>query len=286
MGLSSSFDLSRITNLENRLTADESIMVTNNDTSTQIIPVLKVTGATNALVMDLAPGTNAQWMGIMNGDGTYSLAWGRFITGSKAIEMRAYFDNLTFRTGRSGTATTADMNFITNDQVVAGISANINLMPRGVVNISPNNGGTNNNGVQCILNSAGQPVFKSINAAIANCSLKWGSNGLYSRDQNDVNYTPVYASAFNVSSDISFKENVEDYDESALDHIKNTKVRKYNLKNDNLNNARIGLIRGEAPPQLQADDDTLDLYQMVSMMWKAIQELTATVETLQGAAGK
>lgn len=287
MGISQVFDVNRVTNLENRLDVDESLMVTNDDTQRQNIPSLRITGATNSLIQELDPATNGAWFGIMQDDTYYNLALGRFVTGSKAIEMRSYFDNLTFRTGRSATATSADMNFITNDQVVAGISQNINLMPRGVVNISPNNGGTNNNGVQCILNAAGQPVFKSINAAIANSSLKWGSVGLYVRDQNDVNYTPIYSSAFNVASDVAFKTDIADYSESALDHINKTKVRKYKLKNEDPKSPdRIGLIRDEAPEQLQAEDSTLDVYQMCSMLWKAVQELTEQVQQLKGAAAK
>lgn len=287
MGLSTTFDVSRVTNLENRLTADEAAMITNNNTGQQSINTLKITGMTNAFVMDGAPANNGQWLGIMNGDGTYSIGLGRYATGSKAVEMRAYYDNLTFRTGRSGTATSAEMNFITNDQDVAGILQNINLMPRGNVNICPANGGTNTNGVAATLNAAGQPCFKAINSSISNASLKWGSTGLYVRDQNDANYQPIFSSAFNVASDMSFKTDVQDYSESALDHIKNTKVRKYKLKNDNPQTPdRIGLIRDEAPQQLQTEDSTLDLYQMCSMLWKSVQELSAELDSLKGAAAK
>jgi hypothetical protein len=283
--LNQTFDVSRITNLENRLTADEALMLTNNDTARQNVPYLNVNGTTNALVSIVDPAANGCWWGIMQDPTLYNLAIGRFATGSKAIEIRAYFDNLTIRTGRSGTATSADFNLITNDQAVAGISANANLMPRGVLNLCPNNGGLNTNGVSVILNGAGQPVLKSINTAIANSALKMGSAGLYVRDSGDVNYTPIYSSAFNVASDVTFKTDVKDYEESALDHVNKTKVRKYKLKNEDPKNPdRIGLIRDEAPEQLQAEDNTLDLYQLCSMLWKAVQELSAEVSTLKGAA--
>lgn len=282
MGLTSTFDVSRVTNLENRLDTDESIMVTTNDANSQSIPKVNITGQMNALVMTMDTATAGQWFAIMHDQYTYDLALGRFAAGSKAVELRSYYDTLTLRTGRNAAATNADMNFVTNDQAVANISQNMNFMSRGNIRLSPNSPATTADGIECLLVVTGSvPAFRSINTARSAMMLKFGSNGLYARDHEDSVYEPIFASAFNVSSDLSFKENIDDYQESAIDHIKNTKVRTYNLKNDSNKNARIGLIRGEAPAQLQADDDTLDLYQMVSMLWKAVQELTSTVETLQ-----
>lgn len=280
MSLGQTFDVSRVTNLENRLTADEAIMVTTNDTSKQVIPYLQVTGATNSLTQLVDPATNGAWFGIMQDSTYYNLALGRFVTGSKAIEMRSYFDNLTFRTGRSATATSADINFITNDQVVAGISANMNLMPRGVINLSPNNGGVNTAGLQVNLASNGEPQIQSLKTTISDVVLIFGSASLVIKNVAQTAYQQVFASAFNVSSDVSFKEDIIDYDLTALDQIKATKVKKYKLKEDPTNADRIGLIRQEAPPQLQTGEDSLDIYQMCSMLWKAVQELSDKVEAL------
>ncbi len=300
MGLSQVIDVNRITNLENRLDVDESIMVTTDDTQTQTIPSLavtnsqtvggqlKVTGATNGIITQVDPATNGSWFGVMQDATYYNLAMGRFATGSKAIEIRSYFDALTIRTGRSNLNTNADFNVITNDQVAAGVSAKIQLMARDVINICPQNGGLNTNGIQALLSATGSfPTFKSINTGISNTSLKFASNGIHSKTADDASFQPFYASAFNVGSDMRFKDDVQDFEESALDHVKATKVRKYKLKTDRADDPeRIGLIRQESPKQIQGDEDTLDLYQMCSMLWKAVQELSDQVATLKGAAAK
>ena len=218
MGLGKTFDVNRVTNLETRITADEAAMLTNNNNGFQTIPnatvtgQIKLTGNTNALIGVLDPAVNGLWFGIMQDTTFYNLAIGRFATGSKAIEMRSYFDNLTFRTGRSSTATSADMNFITNDQVVNGISQNINLLPRGWLNLCPNNGAVNTAGVQCLLTVVGGfPAFRSINTGVSNMMLKFASNGLHSRDHDDTVFEPFYGSAFNVSSHRKFKENIQEF---------------------------------------------------------------------------
>lgn len=287
MGLGKSFDVNRVTNLETRATADEAVMLTNNNNGFQTIPnatvtgQIKLTGTTNALIGVADPAVNGQWFGIMQDTTFYNMAVGRFATGSKAIEMRSYFDNLTFRTGRSSTATSADMNFITNDQVVNGISANMNCMPRGWLNLCPNNGGLNTQGLQCLLVIAtGQPALRSINTGISNYMVKWGSNGIHARNWDDSAFAPFYGSAFQVSSHRKFKENIQEFGESVLEKIKKTPVRKYTLKETQ--EKQMGLIYDEAPEELQSKDgETLQLYDTISFLWKAVQELTAKVEALE-----
>src|SRR5689334_2442619 len=306
MGLSQVIDVNRITNLENRLDVDESIMVTTDDTQSQTIPTLNVTnGATiggavtaggqikttaaiNGIITQVDPATNGSWLGVMQDATYYNMALGRFVTGSKAIELRSYFDSLTIRTGRSSANTNSDFNVITNDQVAAGVSAKIQLMARDVINICPQNGGLNTNGFQALLTTAGSfPALRSINTGISNVMMKLASNGLHSKTTDDASFQPMYASAFNVGSDMRFKDDVQDFTESALDHVKATKVRKYKLKTDRAADPeRIGLIRQEAPEQIHGDEDTLDIYQMCSMHWKAVQELSDQVATLKGAAAK
>ena len=283
MGINQTFDVNRVTNLENRATVDEAVMLTTNNNGRQNIPYLNASGTFNAMVSIQDP-ANSCWWGIMQDATLYNLAFGRFTAGSKAIEIRSYYDNLTIRTGRSTAATSADFNLITNDQVVAGISANANLMPRGWLNLCPNNGGLSIQGVQTLLTvTGGFPAFRSINTGVSNMMLKFASNGLHSKDHDDTVFEPFFGSAFNVSSDVSFKENISDYSESALDQVKATRVRKYNLKDKPNERDRIGLVRQEAPDQLHAGEESLDLYQMCSMLWKSVQELAEEVQQLKGA---
>jgi phage minor structural protein len=85
----------------------------------------------------------------------------------------------------------------------------------------------------------------------------------------------VYANGVALTSNRDKKKNIEDYTESALHEICTTPIRKYHLKDDLDNELkRIGIVVQEAP--LNAIDlkgECIDLYQMVSMSWKAIQEL-------------
>jgi hypothetical protein len=85
----------------------------------------------------------------------------------------------------------------------------------------------------------------------------------------------VYANGVALTSNRDAKKNIEDYTESALNEICTTPVRQYHLKTDlDEELKRIGIIVQEAP--LNAIDlkgECIDLYQMVTMSWKAIQEL-------------
>ena len=77
--------------------------------------------------------------------------------------------------------------------------------------------------------------------------------------------------------------NIEDYIESALHEICTTPIRKYHL-NDDLDNElkRIGIIVQEAPLNaIDLNGEGVDLYQMITMSWKAIQELNNKVKDLE-----
>ena len=93
----------------------------------------------------------------------------------------------------------------------------------------------------------------------------------------------VYANGVALTSNRDKKKNIEDYTESALHEICTTPIRKYHLKDDLDNELkRIGIIVQEAP--LNAIDlkgECIDLYQMVSMSWKAIQELKKEINILK-----
>lgn len=282
MALSSTFDVNRVTNLETRATADEAIMLTTNNQGRQNIPYLNASGTFNAMVSIQDP-ANTCWWGIMQDATLYNLAFGRFGAGTKKIEFRSYYDDLTFRTGRATGATSADFNIITNDAVNAGISANINLNARGWVNLCPNNAGLNTQGLQTLLVvTGGFPALRSINTGVSNYMVKWASNGIHARTWGDDAFAPFFGSAFTVSSEREFKKDIRDYDQSVLSSVKNTPVRSYKLKTDkDQDENRIGLIRDEAPEQIKSESGTIDLYSMISVLWKAVQELTEKVEGLQ-----
>ncbi|MFP7153277.1 phage tail spike protein [Weissella paramesenteroides] len=91
-------------------------------------------------------------------------------------------------------------------------------------------------------------------------------------------YYPMRASSFNAMSSRSAKSNIVPFEDCALDIVKKTKVRTY-IKN---NKQEIGVISDEADPRMLTDDDNaVSLYDYTSILYKAVQELTAKVEELE-----
>ena len=90
----------------------------------------------------------------------------------------------------------------------------------------------------------------------------------------------VYANGVQVTSDINRKRDIELYEVDALAEICSTPVYTYHLDTDlDEELKRIGIIMQEAP--LDAVDLTgkgVDLYQMTTMLWKAVQQLNEKLE--------
>ena len=94
----------------------------------------------------------------------------------------------------------------------------------------------------------------------------------------------VYANGVNVSSDRERKRDIELYETDALHEICTTPVYTYHLDTDlDEEVKRIGIIMQEAP--LDAVDISgkgVDLYQMVTMLWKAVQQQQEMINELKG----
>ena len=308
MGISSSFDLSRITNLENRangtdveiadLQDGQATKLDLNKTTSQTVKGQTIfTAPTNGVMLQLDPAANGQWLGFWNPiAGRYSMAFGRFATGSEALELRAYWDKFTIRSGRSAGCLNADVQIITNDQNTAGISQNIVLSP----NVAVGTAGKTivNSWLECYTSGAaagiglrmytvgGVPRLASLNAANSDIHLSFAANYLGVRNASDGAWMPIYASAFTVGSAAEYKTDIEDFEGSALEKVKSAKVKKYALKEHDPSIKHIGLIQEEAPEDLHSLDTGINLYSMVSMLWKSVQELSEQVEELKGAAAK
>ena len=289
LALNQTFDLNRIKNLETgnttinqKLTDHDNALAAKLEkfVGGDVAGQIKANAANNGLIQ-VQPLTQTVWNGIMTDVNNYSYALGRFAANSNKIEFRAYVDDFTIRTGRKVGATSANLIFITNDQVNAGIQQDIKFLSRGAVKICPNNGGLDTNGINAFLNAAGMPVLQSINTGISNTSLKFASTQLQARDAADANYIAIGASGFAVQSERRAKNSIELCSDSVLEKVKDTPVRKYHLNTDEPNqDKRIGLVLDEVPAELVHDEHTLDLYSMTTMLWKAVQELTAKVEEL------
>lgn len=111
-----------------------------------------------------------------------------------------------------------------------------------------------------------------------------GNNGgIQARTYDNANYIPMYASAFTPNSVREAKKNIVPFVENAVELIENTPVYNYQYKNELEGELpHTGIILDEAP--VWAADplgEGVDLYAMVSMSWKAIQELSAKNKELE-----
>ena len=99
----------------------------------------------------------------------------------------------------------------------------------------------------------------------------------------EVRGAKVYANGVQLTSDRNKKRDIEDYTEDALYEICTTPIRTYHLDGDlDEEIKRIGIIMQEAP--LNAVDiggEGVDLYQMLTMSWKAIQQLKEESDLLK-----
>lgn len=118
--------------------------------------------------------------------------------------------------------------------------------------------------------------------------------------ENDGAYfADLYSNGSLVTSDRKKKANIKKFTGGALDKVKGSPVYRYKLKKElkpDGNSAKakaktitsdkesIGLIYDEAPEEIRREsakgDKAIDLYGMVSILWKAVQELSDKIETM------
>lgn len=101
-------------------------------------------------------------------------------------------------------------------------------------------------------------------------------------------YSTGYVSgiAFQNTSLEETKKNIQEYKKSGIEIIKNTKIYEFNYKNENDNNKKnIGAVIGEkykcSDEIISKDKKSINLYSMISLAYKAIQEQQEQIEKLQ-----
>ncbi|MEW4131915.1 tail fiber domain-containing protein [Bacillus thuringiensis] len=133
-----------------------------------------------------------------------------------------------------------------------------------------------------------------------NANFKYWKGGNYFECKNagDNGYIQIYASAFNTASSLVWKENITNFEESALEVIMSADVMTYQYKQEQLEpmeaieqgvtieekegHTHVGIIAEYAPELVKSQDGKgVDNYAMVSLAWKAIQELTAQINELK-----
>ena len=112
-----------------------------------------------------------------------------------------------------------------------------------------------------------------------------GSGKFKVATQDESAFYAVWASSFDVSSSRDFKKDIKDYLGNATSLIDDTPVRTYYLNEDveGVDVKRIGLIVQESPLEIVNTDggQTIDLYQMASLLWKGNQELSSKINDLE-----
>jgi len=93
----------------------------------------------------------------------------------------------------------------------------------------------------------------------------------------------LIVATINGSSDRTLKKNIGEFKGTALDQINDTTIYNYHFKDDDESERKkTGIMADEAPPCVVGyEGKNVDIYAMVSLAWKAIQELTARVEELE-----
>lgn len=95
-------------------------------------------------------------------------------------------------------------------------------------------------------------------------------------ENNGAYFGDIYSNGILVTSDRTKKADITPLDNSALDKIERAQVYRYKLKGQD-DKKRVGIMYDEAPNEIRREDEkghkTVDLYGMVSILWKAVQEL-------------
>jgi hypothetical protein len=94
----------------------------------------------------------------------------------------------------------------------------------------------------------------------------------------------LIVATINGSSDRKKKHKIAPFTSDALSKIKATQVYNYNFKDEpEETSTHLGIMAQEAPTDVVGyEGNTVDLYAMISLSWKAIQELSDELDKLRG----
>lgn len=306
-------DLNGVTNLitgtmQSALTGRR--IVSGSAGSTGEITFYPASGTQTSYVRSIteSAGVEAIQVGLVSGQTSDSALWNRLnINSDEWTNLRSNKIDLNYLTGgafivrqlssrnASATATTriqidaSNSQFWASDnQTVYQIVNNAHIFypatsaTSGWIKIKPNlitdtnfrtpyiEWATDNNGV------AGAGAYSGVMKFIMRSG---GVNPAFAlRDGADSVYYPIEASAFNVAtSSEKVKTDIVDLTDSALPLVRKTKPRRYRLKDERFPDEQIGLVIEESPGIiLGAEGQSIDLYRMVTLLWKAVQELDET----------
>lgn len=123
-----------------------------------------------------------------------------------------------------------------------------------------------------------------------NALLKWQrSVGRFEfRNSGDSGWVNAAAGSFQNASSFKWKTDIQNYEGNATEIISNSDVMSYKMKpvdeNDDVSTlpTHIGLIAEYAPNEIRSEDGSaVDLYAMISLAWKSIQELNVQINEIK-----
>jgi hypothetical protein len=93
----------------------------------------------------------------------------------------------------------------------------------------------------------------------------------------------IYYDTLTASSNADFKKDITDYEGDGLHEIVTTPIREYRLNTDtDTEKKRLGIIVQESPADIvDIQGQGIETYAMITMAWKAIQQLNAKIEELE-----
>ena len=107
-----------------------------------------------------------------------------------------------------------------------------------------------------------------------------GDHAVASIESRGSYFGDLYTNGVKVTSDRRKKENISVLKDSALDMVRKAKVYGYTLKETG--NKHTGIMYDEAPECIRSEgkEKAVDLYGMVSLLWKAVQELEKKIDSI------
>ena len=152
------------------------------------------------------------------------------------------------------------------------------------------NAGTNNSNYGTHAFKSGGSVKFAIFGNMVKSYVHLIPEGSWNLGESNNRWKTVYAVTVNQSSDIRLKENIKDYEESAIEKIEKLKPVTFNFKEDTNQTKKLGLIAQELrekEPLCVLGEETedeylgIDSYALTVFCLKAIKELNEKVKTLE-----
>lgn len=134
----------------------------------------------------------------------------------------------------------------------------------------------------------GFPVFDAVNgktrvgtAGNGRIDFIFGNSApAYIDSDGSGHFASLYANGVQVTSDREKKENIKSFEDGALNMVNNTKVYDYTMKETG--EKHTGIMYDEAPEAVKAENaKAVDLYSMVGVLWKALQELNEKMDAMK-----